>query len=124
MNQSIISYDTKNRWDRLFSESSASVLSAVKDMRRSASNLLDLCWTAQGSLDAMVDLRGILPVVHVSGTHMVKESGGTVLDLAGRDFRVALEVDERMSFVAASGRRLAEEIVRLYSFGLDNQPHR
>ena len=56
------------------------MIKTIYDVRRSGANLLDLCWTASGALDAMVDLRDILPIVHVSGTHIVFEAGGYVID--------------------------------------------
>jgi len=115
LSEAIVSYDTKRLWDTVFAEKSRRVLSAVKDMRRSASNLIDLCWTASGSLDAMVDLRDILPIVHVSGTHMVEEAGGVVLDASGKRFCVPIRMDQKMSFVAASCSDIAAQIVARFS---------
>ena len=110
----IISYDTKRKWEGHFAEASSRTLTSVYDMRRSASNLLDLCWTAAGSLDAMVDLRDMLPIVHVCGTHMVLEAGGVVLDKNGSHFTVPIDMDSKMSFVAASTNELAKEILTAF----------
>ncbi|MHA2379703.1 MAG: inositol monophosphatase family protein [Candidatus Thorarchaeota archaeon] len=114
LGETIISYDTKKRWDDRFSDSTVRVLSSVRDMRRSASNLLDLCWVASGSLDAMVDLRDILPIVHVSGTHMVFESGGFVVDHEGDRLNLPIKLEQRMSFVAASNEKAARGILTLF----------
>ncbi|MFW9800168.1 MAG: inositol monophosphatase family protein [Candidatus Thorarchaeota archaeon] len=116
--ESLISYDTKKPWDNDFSSSSVRVLSAVKDMRRSASNLLDLCWVASGSLDAMVDLRDELPIVHVSGTHIVFEAGGFVVDCDGHRLNLPIEMDQKMSFVAASNEGTARDILRIFKGNL------
>jgi len=107
----IVSYDTKRTWDSEFLESSLRTMSSVHDIRRTATNLLDLCWTASGYLDAMVDLRNMLPIIHVSGTHMVCEAGGFVLDQNGKRFCSSLEQDVMMSFVAASNEALARQIL-------------
>ncbi|MGV9168500.1 MAG: inositol monophosphatase family protein [Promethearchaeia archaeon] len=112
--ETIISYDTKKQWDEEFSAASLRVLKNVFDMRRSASNLLDLCWTAAGGLDAMLDLRGVLPIVHVSGTHMVTEAGGFVIDFQGSRLKLPIDYDERMSFVAASNEILARNLLALW----------
>ncbi|MFQ5832182.1 MAG: inositol monophosphatase family protein [Candidatus Thorarchaeota archaeon] len=114
LSETIISYDTKKRWDDDFSCSSVRVLAAVQDMRRSASNLLDLCWVASGSLDAMVDLRDDLPIVHVSGTHMVFEAGGFVVDHEGNRLNLPIDLNQRMSFVAASNEKTAMDIFRWF----------
>ncbi len=106
----IISYDTKKELVGDFGRQSLQTLQAVYDMRRTGSNLLDLCWTASGGLDAMIDLRGILPIVHVSGTHMVFEAGGYVLDSEGKRFSQTFEMNRRMSFIAARDEALARTL--------------
>ena len=111
LKNAIISYDTKKTWDSEFLERSLRTISAVHDTRRSASNLLDLCWTASGALDGMVDLRDMLPIIHLCGTHMVFEAGGFVLDQNGNRFCSPLELDRMMNFVAASNERLARQIL-------------
>ena len=110
----IISYDTKRKWDHGFDESSLRTLIGVHDIRRTGSNLLDLCWTASGGLDCMVDMRDVLPIVHVSGTHMVKEAGGTVLDKSGNVMILPLDFQQRMSFVAAGTPELAKNVLELF----------
>jgi len=110
----IISYDTKRKWEGQFADASCRTLTSVYDMRRSASNLLDLCWTATGSLDAMVDLRDMLPIVHVCGTHMVLEAGGVVLNKNGSHFTVPIDMNAKMSFVAASTDELAKQILSAF----------
>ena len=112
---SIISYDTKRPWTESFAEASKRTLGAVHDMRRTASNLLDLCWTASGALDAMADLRGLLPIVHVSGTHMVFEAGGFVIEEGGERFSLPITPDVRMSFVAANSEELARAILSAFT---------
>lgn len=108
----IVSYDSKRTWDREFAEASIRIINAVKDIRRTASNLLDLCWTASGSLDAMIDMRGVLPIVHVCGTHMVFEAGGYIINVSGDRLNLPIEIDSRMSFIAASNKGLATSLLR------------
>ena len=111
LKDAIISYDTKRTWDPHFMEKSLRTRSAVHDTRRTASNLLDLCWTASGFLDGMVDLRDMLPIIHLCGTHMVFEAGGFVLDQNGNRFNSSLEPEKMMNFVAASNETLARQIL-------------
>ncbi len=111
LDKAIISYDTKRTWDEEFVKSSLRTIQAVHDTRRSASNLLDLCWTAAGFLDGMVDLRNMLPIIHLCGTHMVFEAGGYVLDKNGNRFNSSLKPEDMMNFVAASNETLARQIL-------------
>ena len=115
LKNAIISYDTKKTWDADFLERSLRTISAVHDTRRSASNLLDLCWTASGALDGMVDLRDMLPIIHLCGTHMVFEAGGFVLDQNGNRYCSPLEPERMMNFVAASNESLAHQILAKFN---------
>ncbi|MBD3406431.1 MAG: hypothetical protein GF411_09995 [Candidatus Lokiarchaeota archaeon] len=112
--EAIISYDSKKKGDSYFSSASQRIVDGVKDVRRTASNLLDLCWVAAGKLDAMVDLRDMLPIIHVSGTHMVSEAGGYILGEGGDRFVMSLDSQYMMNFIAASDESLAQSIHRLY----------
>ena len=114
LQNAIISYDTKRTFDSSFVDSSVRTISAVHDTRRTASNLLDLCWTASGFLDGMVDLRNLLPIIHLCGTHMVFEAGGYVIGMDGNRFSSSLEPDVMMNFVAASNEQLAKQILSAY----------
>ncbi len=115
LKNAIISYDLKKTWHSDYMERSLRTISSVHDTRRSASNLLDLCWTASGYLDAMVDLRDMLPIIHLSGTHMVFEAGGYVLNQNGNRFCELLELDKMMNFVAASNETLARQILARFN---------
>jgi myo-inositol-1(or 4)-monophosphatase len=111
LENAIISFDTKRTFDTAFVESSVRTIKSVHDTRRTASNLLDLCWTAAGFLDGMVDVRDMLPIIHLSGTHMVFEAGGYVIGTNGQRFVSSLKPDEMMNFVAASNEELARQIL-------------
>jgi len=115
LREAIISFDTKRTWDAEFLKCSLRTIGAVHDTRRTASNLLDLCWTASGFLDGMVDLRNMLPIIHICGTHMVFEAGGFVLDQNGNRFNSSLESDKMMNFVAASNETLARQILAKFN---------
>ena len=115
LNKAIISYDLKKTWDSEYMNKSLRTIRAVHDTRRTATNLLDLCWTSAGFLDGMVDLRDMLPIIHLCGTHMVFEAGGFVLDQNGSRFHSELEPNKMMNFVAASNETLAREILARFN---------
>jgi myo-inositol-1(or 4)-monophosphatase len=114
LEDAIISYDTKKTVDPEFLSSSFKTLRAIHDIRRTGTNLLDLCWTAAGILDGMVDLRNMLPIIHLSGTHMVFEAGGYVVDSQGKRFCSEIHQSSMMNFVAASSEELAKQILRAF----------
>lgn len=118
LENAIISYDTKRTFDSSFVESSVRTIKSVHDTRRTASNLLDLCWTAAGFLDGMVDMRGLLPIIHLCGTHMVFEAGGYVIGTDGKRFTSSLKPEIMMNFVAASNEDLARQILNEFQGNL------
>ncbi|MFW9794749.1 MAG: inositol monophosphatase family protein [Candidatus Thorarchaeota archaeon] len=114
LEKTIVSYDTKKTWDKEFMDRSLNVIKSVHDIRRTASNLIDLCWTAAGYLDGLVDLRDMLPIIHLCGTHMVFEAGGYVLDIDGTKYCSPLEPNRMMNIVAASNETLARQILAIF----------
>ena len=114
LENAIISYDTKRTFDASFVASSVRTIKSVHDTRRTASNLLDLCWTAAGFLDGMVDVRNLLPIIHLCGTHMVFEAGGFVVGVDGKRFVSSLKPNIMMNFVAASNEELAKQILNVF----------
>ena len=111
LSKAIVSYDTNRSKDGEFGEGSCRTIVSAYDIRRTGTNLLDLCWVAAGMLDAMVDLRDVLAVIHVSGAHMVFESGAVMLDRNGGRFLLPIDMSRKMSFVAAGTEELARAIL-------------
>ena len=58
------------------------VLPAVRDIRRAGAAALDLCMVAAGRLDGYYE-RGLQPWDWAAGSLIVREAGGTVIDLGG-----------------------------------------
>lgn len=81
----------------------AGVVPRVRDIRRSGSAALDLCYVASGRYDAYFEL-GLGPWDWAAGALIVREAGGRTL-LRERDGRIAL--------VIAAGPALFEPLERL-----------
>ena len=84
---------------------------AANHTRHFGANALEMAYVARGWLDALVDVRGRIRVQDVAaGCLLVREAGGLVLDEEGADLDSDLGYDTRLSFVAASGRKVADEL--------------
>lgn len=68
----------------------AGVVPHIRDIRRSGSAALDLCWVASGRYDAYFEL-GLGPWDWAAGALIVREAGGRTL-LRHRDGRIALVI--------------------------------
>jgi myo-inositol-1(or 4)-monophosphatase len=83
----------------------ATVLPAVRDIRRRGSCALDLCMLAAGQVDAYGE-RGLGPWDFAAGAVIAREAGAVVADLDGHD--------PDGSFVVAAGAHLWDELRDLF----------
>ena len=84
---------------------------AENHTRHLGANALEMAYVSRGWLDALVDLRGRIRIQDVAaGCLLVREAGGVVLDADWEDLDSDLSYSTRLSFVAASGRGMVDEI--------------
>ena len=87
------------------------VLAKVGHVRHFGANALEVCYVADGRMDAFVDIRGRLRVTDIAAAYLiVREAGGVMLRPDGSEVEAELSPTSRVSFVAASTRELFEEI--------------
>jgi myo-inositol-1(or 4)-monophosphatase len=84
----------------LFS-SIANLISNVNHIRHLGANALEVCYFAQGSIDAYIDIRNKIRAIDMAACYLIaKEAGGLVLDTSGNELNCSLSVDSRMSYMA------------------------
>ncbi len=116
LKEAFVSIDTASHGYDLseYLERIHTLMTKIKDMRRFGANLIDMVYVADSRLDAMVDLRGIFPSIHVSGWHILKESGAIIIDKSGKDLSFELSINSKMSFITAGTQELADEILQIF----------
>ncbi len=93
----------------------ARVAAIARRVRNLGAASLDLCLVARGAADlyymhtAVADTK-LRAVDIAAGTLIVREAGGLVLDMTGRDLDMSLEPTARTDLVAAGDRRTWETI--------------
>jgi len=88
------------------------VLEKTRHLRHLGANALELCYVADGTIDGFIDLRGKLRVTDVAAAYLIlKEAGGTITTLEGKELNAELAPTQRVSFVAAGNKRLHEIII-------------
>jgi myo-inositol-1(or 4)-monophosphatase len=86
----------------------------VRRMRLLGSVAIELCYVADGTYDAFVDIRGNLRIVDISAAKLIlEESGGVVTDEHCRNLQGNLNVLERTSIIAAGNLNLHQDIIRI-----------
>lgn len=86
---------------------------SVRRMRILGSVAIELCYVADGTYDAFVDIRGNLRIVDISAAKLIiEETGGTVTDEKCNFLKVPLNVLERTSIVAGCNSKIHSEIIQ------------
>lgn len=75
---------------------------------------LELCYVAEGRMDALIEARGLTRVVDVAGSiPILREAGCLMTDLKGDGLNVELSLDKRFSFIASRSREIHLKILDL-----------
>ena len=82
-----------------------------KHFRHFGANALDICYVADGSTDAFIDIRGKLRVTDMVASYLIlREAGGIMVSPEGEELNVPLAPTQRLSFIAAANKRIYEAI--------------
>jgi len=87
------------------------LLQKTKHLRHFGANALELCYVADGTTDAFIDIRGKLRVTDIAAAYLIlREAGGIVVTPEGTEIDVPLDPAQRVSFIAAANTPLYENI--------------
>jgi len=90
------------------------LLEKTKHVRHFGANALEVCYVADGTTEAFVDLRGKLRVTDVAAAYLIlQEAGGIMTSPNGEEMDVPLDLEQRVSFIAAGNMELYEKIREL-----------
>ena len=82
-----------------------------KHFRHFGANALEICYVADGSTDAFIDIRGKLRVTDMVASYLIlREAGGIMVTPEGEELNLPLAPTQRLSFITASNRRIYEAI--------------
>lgn len=85
---------------------------AVRRMRTLGAVAIEICYVADGTYDAFVDIRENLRIVDVSAAKIiVEESGGTVTDQNCHHLDAKLSVIEKTALVASGNKEIHQDIM-------------
>jgi myo-inositol-1(or 4)-monophosphatase len=90
------------------------LIEKTKHIRHFGANALELCYVAEGSTDAFVDLRGKLRTTDVAASFLIiKEAGGIVTSPDNQTVSVELDPKQTLSFIASGNMQIHEKILSL-----------
>jgi myo-inositol-1(or 4)-monophosphatase len=86
----------------------------VRSMRILGSVAIELCYVADGTYDAFLDVRGNLRIVDIAAAKLiVEESNGVVTDENCKPLENGLNVIDRTSIVASCNKVIHKEIIEI-----------
>ena len=86
----------------------------TKHIRHFGANALELCYVADGTTDAFVDIRRKLRTTDLAAAFLiVREAGGTVTDLFGQDLNAKLGPEQKIAFIASGNAKIHKKILSL-----------
>ncbi len=97
------------------------ILEKTRHIRHLGANALELCYVADGTTDAFIDIRGKLRVTDIAAAQLVLlEAGGIITTPNGEKLNAPLTATERVSFVAAANKSIYDAIRKLVKTAEDN----
>jgi myo-inositol-1(or 4)-monophosphatase len=86
----------------------------TKHIRHFGANALEICFVADGTTEAFIDLRGKIRTTDVAaGFLIVKEAGGIVSTPGNLTLNVKLDPKQKLSFIASANIEIHRKIVSL-----------
>ena len=90
------------------------ILEKIKHLRHFGANALELCYVADGTTDAFIDIRGKLRVTDIAAAYLIlREAGGIIVTPEGKELDVPLHATQRVAFIAAANKTFYAEVQEL-----------
>jgi len=90
------------------------VFERTRHLRHLGANALEICYVADGTTDAFIDLRGKLRVTDVAAAQLIlREAGGMITTPEGKDLDAPLSAAQRVSFIATANKTIYDKILKL-----------
>jgi len=111
LNEALVGVDFSNFKARFVVDKLLAVLEKTRHLRHLGANALEMCYVADGTSDAFIDIRGKLRVTDIAAAHLIlKEAGGIITTPAGKQLNAQLDPTRRVSFIAAANKSIHEAI--------------
>jgi myo-inositol-1(or 4)-monophosphatase len=114
LNDSVIGLDLNTYKVKEIVPKLTPLIAQTKHIRHFGANALELCFVADGSTDAFVDIRGKLRTTDVAAAFLIlKESGAIVTTADNQPINMELDPKKTLSFVASGNKQIHEKILNL-----------
>jgi myo-inositol-1(or 4)-monophosphatase len=112
--EAVIGMDLNTYKIQIIAPQLTSLIQKTKHIRHLGANALELCYVADGTTDAFIDIRGKLRTTDMAAAWlMVQEAGAKITTPEGKPLTIKLDPKQRVEFVAAANRKIHKTILSL-----------
>jgi myo-inositol-1(or 4)-monophosphatase len=91
-----------------------SLIQKTKHIRHLGANALELCYVADGTTDAFIDIRGKLRATDMAAAWLIiEEAGAKMTTPYGKPLNIKLDPKQTVAFIAAANWRIQKSILNL-----------
>jgi len=121
LEEAVVGVDFSNFKARQVVDKLIKILERTRHLRHLGANALEICYVADGTTDAFIDIRGKLRVTDIAAAQLIlREAGGIITTPTGDKLNVPLTATQRVSFLAAGNKSIYEAIQKLMKTAKDN----
>jgi myo-inositol-1(or 4)-monophosphatase len=114
LEEAVIGLDLNSYKVREIAPQLTNLIQKTKHIRHFGANALELCYVADGTTDAFIDIRGKLRTTDMAaGFLIVKEAGGIITAPEGYALNVKLDPKQKLKFIAAGNTQIHKTILSL-----------
>jgi myo-inositol-1(or 4)-monophosphatase len=111
LEEAVIGVDFNTLRLRELAASLEGVLIRTRHLRHLGANALEVCYVADGTIDAFIDIRGKLRVTDIAAAYLILlEAGGIMVTPEGTELNAPLAADQKVSFIASANKKIYETI--------------
>jgi myo-inositol-1(or 4)-monophosphatase len=112
--EAVIGVDLNTYKVREIAPQITNLIERTKHIRHLGANALELCYVADGTIDAFIDIRGKLRTTDTAAAWLIiKEAGATITTPEGKPLNAKLDPKEKLTFVASANRKIHKTILSL-----------
>jgi myo-inositol-1(or 4)-monophosphatase len=91
-----------------------SIVQTTKHIRHFGANALELCYVADGTTDAFIDIRGKLRATDIAAAYLiVSEAGARITTPEGAPLNIKLDPKQKVEFVASANPKIHKTILNM-----------
>lgn len=111
LDEAIVGVDFCDFKARIVVDRLIKILEKTRHLRHLGANALEICYVADGTIDAFLDVRGKLRVTDIAAAYLILlEAGGIITAPQGKKLNVPLDPTQRLSFVATANKPIFDAI--------------